>query len=197
MKMKLSREKQQHLLLVGMVTLIVVLGLYFMVIKDQSEKLQKGEKRISDTTDKVNRAKGVLKSELAIMSDLNTATNELMTLEAGMASGNDKYLWFINTLNRFKVPYANQVDIPNVSRERVTEIGTFANFPYKAAIFSLRGTAHFHSFGRFLADFENKFPYFRIQKLALTPTGSDLSPDGSEKIAFDMDVVTLINPNTP
>ena len=69
-------------------------------------------------------------------------------------------------------------------------------FPYRAAAFNLRGTAFFHDFGAFVADFENTFPYMRIQNIELDPasTSAATSSDHSEKLSFRMEIVALVSP---
>ena len=74
------------------------------------------------------------------------------------------------------------------------DVGLLAQFPYDAALFSVRGSAYFHDFGKFLADFENEFPYFRVQNISLT-AGSEGAVGTEEKLFFKMDVVALIKPN--
>ena len=73
----------------------------------------------------------------------------------------------------------------------------FGKFPYKAAIFNVRGTAYYHDLGKFLADFENAFPYLRVQNLELEPAAnsSATTTGEAEKLAFKMEIVALINPN--
>ena len=53
-----------------------------------------------------------------------------------------------------------------------------------------------------LADFENEFPYLQVRNISLVPASSSLATgvDGaeeteSEKLAFRMEIITLINPN--
>ena len=70
--------------------------------------------------------------------------------------------------------------------------------------FNVRGTAYYHDFGRFVADFENTYPYMRIQNIDLEPAGASAStstgPAGNaedgERLAFKMEVITLVNPNS-
>ena len=64
-------------------------------------------------------------------------------------------------------------------------------------------TGRFHELGKFLADFENRFPYMRVQDLVvqqnvLNPaTGTETSQaGGEEKIMMQMKVVTLIKPTS-
>jgi Tfp pilus assembly protein PilO len=66
------------------------------------------------------------------------------------------------------------------------------NFPYKQASMTVAGKAHYHDLGRFLADFENRFPHIRILNLGLDVDGN---PQEVEMLAFRMDIVTLVKPN--
>ena len=77
-------------------------------------------------------------------------------------------------------------------------MGCFPKFPYRAALFNVRGTAYYHDFGKFLADFENAFPYLRIQNIELDPNVSSAANTQSEpeKLAFKMEIVALVNPNS-
>ena len=106
------------------------------------------------------------------------------------------YSWIILTVNTFKENY--RVEIPQFSREVAAEVGMYARYPYRAVVFHLRGTAHYHDFGRFVADFENAFPYMRIQNIELDPSAtSNANPQSDEeKLAFKMEIVTLVNPVT-
>jgi hypothetical protein len=72
----------------------------------------------------------------------------------------------------------------------------FAKFPYRAAVFNVRGTAHYHDFGKFVADFENAYPYMRIQNFELEPSAASNSTaqNDQEKLTFKMEIVALVNP---
>ena len=52
-------------------------------------------------------------------------------------------------------------------------------------------------FGKFVADFENAFPYMRIQNIELDPNpSSSANPSNEpEKLGFKMEIVALVNPN--
>ena len=112
-----------------------------------------------------------------------------------MAAPNDMYSWLIQTLNTFRANY--RVDIPQFGRELPAEVGIFPKFPYRAALFSVRGTAHYHDFGKFLADFENAFPFIRIQNIDLVPAASESSREAGEKLNFKMELLTLVRPVAP
>jgi hypothetical protein len=123
------------------------------------------------------------------------ANSRLRAIEQGMASG-DMYSWVILMVNKFRAD--RKVDIPQFSREIATEVAVLPRFPYKAALFNLRGTAHFHDFARFIADFENAFPFVRVQNIELEPASESSATQTTvpERLAFKMELVALINPVT-
>jgi membrane protein YdbS with pleckstrin-like domain len=105
------------------------------------------------------------------------------------------------------------VDIPQFSREVAVEPGILPRFPYKAVLFNVRGTAYYHDLGKFLADFENTYPYMRVQNVELDPvaasagsaatsvsggatTAANNGSDSNEKLNFKMEIVALVNPNS-
>ena len=115
-----------------------------------------------------------------------------------MAPGVNVYTWAQELLVKARV--GHEVSIIDVTRPSKGEVGLLAQFPYEAANFQVRGAAYYHDFGKFLADFENQFPYFRVQSLLLGVSGeSALGAEpsarvGEEKLQFKIDIVTLIRP---
>jgi hypothetical protein len=188
----LPKEKRDRLILVGIGTLVMVAALYYGVIAMQRNALLSTAKAKADLLVKLGEGQRLLGSSVAIEKGLESATARRKTIEATLPSG-DMYSWIISTVNAFKEKY--DVDIPQFSREVPTTIGVSASFPYKAAMFTLRGTAYFHELGRFISDFENTFPYMRIQNIEIepNPAGSTATPADSEKLLFKIEVVTPVN----
>lgn len=189
---KLPKEKRNQLILVILITLVVLAGLGFGLIKYQydsisrrAEKKAVAEKELRKMQDSINHAS-------RLEAELGDAKKVITDLENGMASG-DLYSWVINKVKRFKAAY--QVDVPQFSPiSQPTDVNLLPKFPYKQATLSVSGTAHYHDFGKFLADFENEFPHVRVLNLNLE---LNLSPGAGEKerLAFKMDIVTLVKPN--
>jgi hypothetical protein len=135
--------------------------------------------------DAINRAS-------QIESDLAIAKTALAEAEADIASG-DLYSWVINTLRDFKAKY--KVNIPQFNPiGATTEVNLLPHFPYKQATLTVAGTAHFHDFGRFLADLENKFPHIRVLNLSLDLSQSPVAEE-REMVNFKLDIVTLVKTN--
>ena len=126
---------------------------------------------------------------------LKEANKSLRAVEKGMASG-DMYSWVISKIDRFKQNH--KVAIPQYSREVLGEVGMLPKFPYRAAMFQLRGTARYRDFGKFVADFENQFPFMRVQNIDLQPASvvNGSNPE-LELLSFRMEIVALVNPNVP
>jgi len=192
----LPKEKRDRLILVVLVSVAVIVGLYYGVVSSQRRSLQVLAERKVDQEGKLNGAERLAGNMSQFQKNLEASAGALKAIEATMASG-DMYSWIILTVNSFKENY--KIDIPQFSREVRGEVGMLPKFPYRAALFHLRGTAHYHDFGRFLADFENSFPYMRIQNIELDPSGGSNANKISEpeKLAFKMEIVALVNPNSP
>ena len=195
---KLPKEKRDQLLLVCIGTIALTLALYFGLVKAQKRKLERIARQTTEQEDKVGSATRVVDARDEIESSLTGNLEKLKAIEQSMASG-DMYSWMITTINRFRAD--RKVEIPQFSREVATEIGVFPKFPYKAALFHIRGTAHFHELGKFIADFENTFPHIRIQNVDLEPATQTAATPGvasdPEKLSFKLELVALINPNSP
>ena len=191
----LPKEKRDRLLLIVIGTVAITVGLYLGLVKAQKRTLDRISKQTIEQNEKVGGAERLMKSRGEVEKSLETNLQKLKAIEQTMASG-DMYSWVIATVNRFRAD--RKIDIPQFSREVTTEVGMFPKFPYKAALFNIRGTAHFHDLGKFIADFENTFPYLRVQNVDLEPaaqsaaTGTAVEP---EKLSFKMEIVALINPN--
>jgi hypothetical protein len=107
--------------------------------------------------------------------------------EGDIASG-DIYAWTYDLISRFKKSY--KVEIPSIGQPTMSDVDLLPLFPYKQLRVTITGTAYYHDFGKFIADFENTFPHIRVVNLVLDPAGTD-----SEKLAFRMDVIALVKSN--
>lgn len=187
---RLSKQKKQQLLLVVIGTVAVLAGLWFGVINWQQNRILKLAEDKQEALTKLNQMKETVHQADAIRSKLESQTARLREAESMMASGD--LAWFMNTLRDFKTGY--DVDIPQYGNVLKSETSLLPRFPYKQATLTVAGTAYYHDLGRFLADFENQFPYIRLQNLELEPART--AGAYTEKLTFRMDIVTLVKPET-
>jgi len=197
----LPKEKRDRIVLTTLGGLAVVAGLYFGLIGPQTRSLAEAARKKTEQEDRIASAERLVANVSQVEKNLERVTGNLLAVEETMAFG-DMYSWVIQTVTGFKgtSPDGYKIEIPQFSREVATEVGMFPKFPYKAVAFHLRGTARYHDFGRFVAEFENAFPFLRIQNIELEPASASAAsagtpgPDTAEKLAFKFEIVALVKP---
>jgi Tfp pilus assembly protein PilO len=189
--MNLSKEKKQQLVLVALVTLMVISGLIFGLIRPQYRSLAgiAASRRAAET--KFQQVKKTVTNASAVHARLIDTSNALNNAESDIASG-DVYSWTYELLRRFKASY--QVDIPDIGQPSISDMNLLPNFPYRQSTVTISGTAYYHDLGKFIADFENKFPHIRLVNLVMEPVSGN-SDSGNEKLSFRMDLITLVKGN--
>lgn len=199
MPMKLTKEKRDQLILVAVGSALLVSAMWFVLISAQKAKLVDIAERTNKAKTKVEEADKKIKMAGRLETELEESTGRLKTREAEMAAG-DLYSWIILTINNFGLPY--KVNVPSFSPGVVGKINVLPRFPYEAALFKIGGSSYYHDLGKFIADFENRYPYIRLQSLVLSPGpqgtgGAAAGAEDQEKLAFEVEVVALIKPTTP
>ena len=183
---RLSKEKRNHLVLAVLVSLITVSVLYFVLIGYQQENLELLVTQKESTDKSLNQISDTRKNSVQIEADLVTFSETLRKEEKEMAS-DDLYVWMLTAMRNFnKAEYS--IDIKTTSSKGATEVNLLPKFPYKQFTISIAGSGYFHDIGKFIADYENKFPTSRVMNLDLFPEGSD------EKLRFTLDITSLIRP---
>ncbi|HEV2209225.1 MAG TPA: hypothetical protein VG167_10650 [Verrucomicrobiae bacterium] len=193
MTIKLSTEKRNQLLLV-VLGLAVAAGVWYtMVYKAQTKNLADMRAARDTAEQKVQQVKRTIAAASQIEAELCDARKNLAAIEDTMASG-DLYSWAINTLRQFKLGY--KIDIPQYSQiDGPKDVTMLANFPYKQATITIGGSAQYYELGRFIADFENQFPYVRVLNLSIEPA-SGLAATEKERLSFRMEIAALVKPGT-
>jgi Tfp pilus assembly protein PilO len=187
----MPKEKRNQLILAALIVAIVAGAWYMVVYKSQTEGIDTMRSKRDAAVKKLQEARLAIKTADQVESQLCDVKKRLEAVEDNMATG-DLYSWTINAIRQFKLGY--KVEIPQFSvidGPRNTTI--LANFPYKQATLTIGGTAHFHDFGKFVADFENQFPYMRLMNLTLEPS-SGLQAADRERLSFRMEIATLVKP---
>lgn len=192
--LKLAPEKRNQLLLVALVTVAVLVGQYYVLIKPQLARLKDLPAATKKAEGEYQQMVETIRSAQQIENKLAAATNALAELEDGMAKG-DLNVWLYATIRSFARNY--KVEIPNFSLAEKGSVTLLPDFPYKQVKVGIAGTAYFHDLGRFLADFENSFPYMRVQNLTITrEAGGEVKPGQREKLFFKFEIVALVKPGS-
>lgn len=191
---KIPKDKRDKIILIAMGTVVVCVALWLLVINTQRAALTRIIGEVAKSREQVEGGQRTVKNQAEVKAEFEQASLALRHREAAMAAPSDMYLWHIEMLNKFRSDY--RVEIPQFGREQMTDVGSLPKFPYKAAVFTVRGSAHFHDIGKFLSDFENAHPYIRVQNIDLDPAVADSGDAASrERLNFKLDMLTLVRPN--
>jgi Tfp pilus assembly protein PilO len=191
---KLSKEKRNQLVLVVLGTLAVLGGLGFGLVKLQYDKLRLLNAKTAAAEIQLKKMEDAVKRVDLVEKVFAQASQSLTEKESGLPTG-DKYSWMYTHLRQFQKNY--KVEIPQVSPISAdVDVNLIPEFPYKQATMQIGGTACYHDLGQFLADFENAFPLVRVVNLTIDLNRSPAAGD-REKLAFKMDLVTLVKSAKP
>jgi hypothetical protein len=191
---KLSKEKRNHLILVVIGTLAVLSGLGFGLIKAQREALVQAEARQVTARAKLKEMEETVK-RAGLVESVQTQVAQMLSEKEAVMAADDLYSWMYNAVRRFQKGY--KVEIPQLSPiSTPVAVNLLADVPYKQATMQIGGTAHYHELAQFITDFENTFPLMRVVNLTIefTPV---TTPTEREKLAFKMDLVTLVRSSQP
>lgn len=191
---KLPKEKRNHLILVVIGTLAVLNALGFGLIKSQYDALGQVAVKEESARTKLKEMQDAVKRVELVESVHNQASQILDQKEASMAA-DDLYSWMYNTVRRFQKNY--KVEIPQLSpMSPPAAVTLIPDMPYKQTIMQIGGSAYYHDLGQFIADFENAFPLMRVANLTI-----EFAPVSNaserEKLAFKMDLITLVKSSQP
>jgi hypothetical protein len=179
-----NRQKRNQFLLTVAGTVVVVAILGFGLVRPQYAKLAYIKKQTGDTESHLRNVEGLIQQSNASSNALSDVVATLSDEETDMATG-DIYAWTVDTMRHFKSNY--RVDLPEIGQPSVSEVDLFTTFPYRQLRFSVHGNGYYHDIGKFIADFEDKYPHMRVVNLVISPVGGD-----SEKLSFSMDIVALM-----
>ncbi len=189
---KLPKEKRDHLILVGMGTLMVLVAIGYGLIRPQYATIASVNSQVNAARDKLTSMEDTIKKADTFSAQSVDMTYSLTQAQSDMASG-DPASWIYDTIRNFKGKY--KVDISTIGQLSTGPVDLLPAFPYKQLKVTVNGMAYYHDLGKFIADFENAYPHARIANLSLEPAGGP--GDTNEKLSFRMDIIALINPTGP
>jgi Tfp pilus assembly protein PilO len=191
---KLSKTQRDQLIGIVLGTLALMAALWYFGVTAKQGQLAATRRKSAEMRQKLHDAEALMRREEEINGTLHSRSELLARREAGLAPDRDAYAWLINTVNAF-IQSRKGVNIDTYSQPEVSDVGMIPKFPYRWATFHLKGTGYYHDFGRFFADFENAFPYFRIQGLNISAnSGPGME---AEKLSVTFDLVAPVASSGP
>jgi len=187
---KLSKTQRDQLLGIAAGTVALMAALWYFGVTAKESELAVTRRKSVEMLQKLHDAESLMRREDEISATLRSRSELLAQREAGLAPDRDAYAWLINTMNNF-IQSRKGVNIDSYSQPEISDVGMIPRFPYRWAIFHLKGTGYYHDLGKFFADFEKAFPYFRIQNPILSANSGPAME--AEKLSVTFDLVAPVN----
>jgi Tfp pilus assembly protein PilO len=186
---QLSPARRNQLIMVLLATAVAIGLVYFLLIQPQRQSNQQLANDIQAARTTLGQYQADIKQSTNVNDAAKATIQQLNDAEQDLATG-DVNAWTYDLIRGFKTSYRT-VEIPNIGQSSTaSDSDLIPNFPYKQIKLKLMGVGHYHELGRFVADFENKYPHMRLVNLTMDPNAS------GEKLNFQMEVVTLVKPNS-
>ena len=190
--MKLSKEKQQSLLKLSAITLVVLGALWFFLVSPAQTRLNQKNKASDDLTQKISSKRQLIQRAAQIQVEAQEKSKKLSAIEEQMVTG-DPYVWGIKALRDFEIP--GHIEFTKVDPPQIIESDVPPRLPYKTASFAVTGTATYHDLGTFLANFENSYPHILIHRLEMEPASLG-TKNNDEKLSFLFEMQVRVKPGS-
>ena len=191
---RLTKIQRSQLIGIAIGTLALMAALWGFGVTAMQSELVKTEAKSAAMRKELRDAEAKIRRESEINGTLLNRSDLLAKREAGLVPDRDAYSWLIEKFNAF-MQSRSGVSIDTYSQPEYSDSGMIPKFPYRWATFHLKGTGYYHDIGKFFADFENTFPYYRIQSPILSVnTGAGME---AEKLSFSFDIAAPVINSSP
>jgi hypothetical protein len=196
--MKLSKDKRDRLILIIMATVGVSWGLWQFVITTRAARLEAQREEFVDQEAQLVQARDWIERAQAVEKEKSDALAALIRVEEELARRDDPYAWSYLLLDKIREKHPALKNLDVAGKPAVGPVRLLPSFPYDATTFTVVGRGYYHDFGRFLADFENEYPYYRVENIELTARSpgadSEATLDEPEMLGLKFDIVALLQP---
>lgn len=174
--------------------IMVIGGLWYFGVSAKQRELLATRDKSAKLEKQVHDAESLMRRGDEIGETLQAKSDLLAKREATLTPDRDSYAWLINAMNTFLQSHTN-INIDTYSQPEISDTGSIPHFPYRWATFHLRGSGFYQDIGKFFADFENTYPYYRIQDVNLAPgSGPAMEP---EKLGVTFDIIAPMVASSP
>jgi len=167
--------------------------LWGIIIRPTQNHIKTLHDNLTETKRKIEFSQRAVNNTDRMNADLEDSNQRLNQKEnRGVASG-DIYLWVVNLL--LEMQTTNSVEFREFEQPRIGDLTMGPWIPYHAAMCRVRGIGRYHELGKFLANFENRYPLIRLLKLELEPASDfRVDPNLPGKLTIDMEFIVLVKP---
>jgi hypothetical protein len=168
---KMTKDKRDKMLLTAILALGTCACLYYLVITDMKDKITELEGKIGDVNKDIRTSERYFKNRESYQTEMEK-TRALMEKrqEDMLKEGEDNYR-VLNLFNKRIPDY--DLWIAEFKQPQPETSTVLPKFPFKSVSLTVALLGTYQNLGRFLADFENDFPYMRVQLVQIAPYAGD------------------------
>ena len=191
---KLTKPQQDQLAALAIGAVGIIGALWYFGVSAKQHELAVTRDKSAKLEKQVHEGETLMRRGDEIGEALQTKSDLLTKREATLTPDRDSYAWLINAMNTFLQSHTN-INIDTYSQPEISDTGIIPRFPYRWATFHLKGSGYYQDIGKFFAEVENAYPYYRIQDVNLSPnTGPATEP---EKLGVTFDIVAPMVTSSP
>ena len=165
---KLTKTQRDQLIGIAAGTVALMAALWYFGVTAKQEELSKTEGKTAQMMDTLKKAEDTIRKTNEVAEKLAEHSQLLGKSESMLVDDRDDLAWIIQTINDIKRT-SKGVNFVGYDKAVKSEAGILPGFPYTWATFKLGFSGYYHDLGKFIADLENNYPYYRVQNLDLKP----------------------------
>jgi hypothetical protein len=200
---KMSKDKRDKMLLVCIGAAGIIAIVYFFVISDMRVEIATLQSKITTLDDKRDKSDRLLKRQADFQASIEQLRKTLNARQADMPRPGQDHSWFIHLMEDRRTKF--NLDVVDIRNPEPWDPGILPKFPFRAVSFHVTLLGAYTDFGKFLADFENSYPYMRVQIMNIAPEVQNTAvrtPEGAApaaddgKLRFNFRVISLVKSQT-
>ena len=162
--MPIPKEKREMMILVGVITIVLLVGIYYLLIDKQWGKWIAFKEEIVNCGQRIEKAKKTIEEAEARKFELFRARRELDKIEKNMPPKDDPYSWAVKELaahgDRHNLPHPDIRTASPLLRTKKEE------FPgYKASAYDIHVNAGYDEGAELIRDLENTYSLAELSRL--------------------------------
>ena len=162
--MAISKEKQQKMVLSGLVTAVLLVVIYYFWVGPQWDHWRSIRQEIASYKRKIEVAKQVVGEAAKRQEEMVHLRQAMATLEATLPPRDDPFSWVVKDLaahsDRYALPHPDVKTAPPILRT-----GKEKTPGYSVCAFSVNVSAGYDECGELIRDLENAYPLAELAKL--------------------------------
>lgn len=175
---KLRKEQKDKITGIAIGAVLISILLWYFLIGAQHASITKLGESSREIEDKVSKAEIRLKRARMIQADLEDLRGKLGAEESQLIPSEQVsgMKWLFDTIKSFIDQGSYDVSLTRIADPDINKrYLILPKMDYSAVSYTVELRGYFHELGKFIANFENQFPYMSIHRVQISPLATPSS----------------------